>query len=129
MNSTGAPHGEEDSCIALASSNSSNYFLTSNYSWGLCLYIDFHMGLVLFSKGISCISPSFRLGGACVGSVPGNTSQYLHNTIHNDVLYLLSTLSKYVIAPSRRSLSPYKISYKNRMRLPAVFNYLSYIIF
>ena len=36
-NSTGAPHGEEDSCIALASNNSFNYFLISNYSWGLHL--------------------------------------------------------------------------------------------
>ena len=37
-NSTGAPHGEEDGHIALASNNSSNcYFLISNYSWGLCL--------------------------------------------------------------------------------------------
>ena len=33
-NSTGAPHGEEDGRIALASNNSSNYFLISNYSWG-----------------------------------------------------------------------------------------------
>ena len=54
--------------------------------------------------------------------------QYLHNTIHNDVLYFSSTLSKCGIAPSGRSLSPYKISYKNRMGLPDVFNYLLYIM-
>ena len=127
-NSTGAPHGEEDGCIALASNNSSNYFLISNYSWGLCLYMDFHTGLAPSSRGISCTSPSFWLGGARVGSVPGNTLQYLHNTIRNDVLYFSSTLSKCGIAPSGRSLSPYKISYKNRMGLLDVFNCLSYVI-
>ena len=73
-NSTGAPHGEEDGHIALGSNNSSNYFLISDYSWGLCLYIDFLPGLAPSSRGISCMSPSFWLGGACVGSVPGNTS-------------------------------------------------------
>ena len=73
-NSTGAPYGEEDGCIAQASNNSSNYFLISNYSWGLCLYMDFHTGSTPSSRGISCTSPSFWLGGACVGSVPGNTS-------------------------------------------------------
>ena len=31
-NSIGAPHGTEDGRIALASNNSSNYFLISNYS-------------------------------------------------------------------------------------------------
>ena len=71
---------------------------------------------------------SFWLGGARVGSVPGNMSQYLHNTVHNDVLYFSSMLSKCGIAPSGRSPSPYKISYKNKMGLPDVFNYLSYII-
>ena len=74
------------------------------------------------------MSPSFCLGGACVGSMPGNTLQYLYNTIHNDVLYFLSTLSKYRIALSGRSLSPYKISYKNSTGLPDVFNCFSYII-
>ena len=93
-NSTGAPHGEEDGCIAPASNNSSSYFLISNYSWGLCLYIDFHIGLAPSSRGISCTSPSFQLGGVRVGNMPGNTSQYLHNTIHNNVLHFLSTLSK-----------------------------------
>ena len=47
--------------------------------------------------------------------------QYLHNTVCNDILYFLSTLSKCGIAPSGRSLSPYKISYKNRTGLPDVF--------
>ena len=127
-NSTRAPHGEEDGHIAPASNNSSNYFLISNNSWGLCLYMDFHTGSAPSSRGISCMSPSFQLGGACVGSMPGNTSQYLHNTVCNDVLYFSSILSKCRIAPSGRSLSPYKISYKNRMGLPDVFNYLLYII-
>ena len=85
-NSTGAPHGEEDGCIAPASNSSSNYFFISNYSWGLCLYMDFHMGLAPSSRGISYTSPSFRLGGACVGSMPGSMSQYLHNTVRNGVL-------------------------------------------
>ena len=127
-NSTSAPHGEEDGHIAPASNNSSNYFLISNYSWGLCRYMDFHTGSAPSSRGISCISPSFWLGGARVGSVPGNTSQYLHNTIHNNVLYFSSTLSKCGIAPSGRSLSPYKISYKNKTGLPDVFNCFLYII-
>ena len=74
------------------------------------------------------MSPSFWLGGACVGNAPGNTLQYLYNTIRNDVLYFSSTFSKYGITPSRRSLSPYKIPYKNRMGLPEVSNYLSYVM-
>ena len=127
-NSTGAPHGEEDGRIAPASNSSSNYFFISNYSWGLCLYMDFHTGSAPSSRGISCTSPSFQLGGARVGSVPGNMSRYLHNTIPNGVLYFSSTLSKCGIAPSGRSPSPYKISYKNKMGLPDVFNYLSYVI-
>ena len=57
-NSIGAPHSEEDGLIAPASNNSSNYFLISNYSWGLCLYMDFHMGSVPSSRGISCMSPA-----------------------------------------------------------------------
>ena len=32
------------------------------------------MGLAPSSRGISCMSPSFQLGGARVGSVPGNMS-------------------------------------------------------
>ena len=127
-NSTRAPYSEEDGLIALASNSSSNYFLISNYSWGLYLYIDFCMGLVPSSRGISCTSPRFWLGGTCVGSMPGNMPWYLHNTIHNDVLYFSSTLSKCGIAPFRRSPSPYKISYKNKMGLPDVFNYLLYVI-
>ena len=127
-NSTGLSHGEEDGRIAPASNNSSNYFLISNYSWGLCRYMDFHTGLAPSSRGISCMSPSFWLGGAHVGSVPGNTSRYLHNTLHNDVLYFLSTLSKCGIAPSGRSPSQYKISYKNKTGLPDVFNYLLCVI-
>ena len=126
-NSTGAPHGEEDGYIALASNNSSNYFLISNYSLGLCRYMDFCIGSVPSCRGILCKSPSFQLGGACVGSVPGNTSKYLYNTICNNVPYFSSTLSKCEIAPSKSSLFPYKISYKNKMGLPDVFNYLLYI--
>ena len=127
VNSTGAPHGKEDGHIAPASNNCSNYFLINNYSWGLCLYMDFHMGSVPSSRGILCMSPSFQLGGARVGSVPGNMSQYLHNTIHNYVLYFSSTLRKCEIAPSRGSLSPFKISYKNRMG-PDIFQ-MSLIVY
>ena len=127
-NRTGAPHGEEGGHIALASNISSNYFLVSNNFWGLCLYMDFHTALVPSSTGISCTYPSFWLGGARVGSVPGNTSQYLYNTVCNNVLYFSSTLSKCGIAPSGRFLSPYKISYKNKTGLPVVFNYLLYVI-
>ena len=127
-NSTGAPHGEEDGLIAPASNNSSNYFLISNYSWGLCLYMDFCTGSAPSSRGILYISPSFQLGGTRVGSVPGNKLWYLHNTIHNNVLYFSSMLGKCGIVPFGRSPSPYKISYKNKTGLPDVFNYLSYII-
>ena len=74
------------------------------------------------------MSPSIWLGGAHVSSVPGNMSRYLNNTIHNNVLYFSSMLSKCGIAPSRRSSSPYKISYKNRTGLPNIFNFLSYVI-
>ena len=72
--------------------------------------MDFHMGLAPSMRGILCISPSFQLGGARVGNAPGNTLQYLHNTEHNVVLYCSSIFSKCGIAPSGRSLSPYKIS-------------------
>ena len=106
VNNTSAPYGEEDGHIAPASNDSSNYFLINNYSWGLCRYMDFHMGLEPSSKGILCTSPRFWLGGARVGSMPANMSQYLYNTVGNDVLYFSSTLSKCGIAPFGRSLSP-----------------------
>ena len=86
------------------------------------------MGLALAMRGILCMSPRFQLGGARVGNALGNTLQYLHNTIHNIVPYCSLIFSKCGIAPSRRSLSPYKISCKNRTGLPDVFNYLSYIM-
>ena len=86
------------------------------------------MGSAPSTRGISCTSPSFQLGGACVGNAPGNMTWYLHNTVCNDVLYFSSTLSNCGIAPSERSLFPYKISYKNRMGLLHVFNYLSYVM-
>ena len=87
------------------------------------------MDSALSTRGISCTSPSFRLGGACVGNTPGNTLPYLHNTVCNVVLYFSLILSKCGIALSGRSLSPYKISYKNKIRLPEVFNYLTYVMF
>ena len=113
--STGAPYGGKDGFMAPASSNSSSYFLISNYSWGLYLYIDFLTGLAPSLSGISCTSPSFWLGGARVGNIPGNTSQYLHNNIHNNALFFSSTFSKYGITPSGRSLSLYNIFYRNNM--------------
>ena len=117
-NSMGAPHGDDNSHIAPVFSSSSNYFLISNYSWGLYLDMDFSTGLAPSSKGISCMSPSFQLGGAHVGNAPGNTMWYSHNIVCNDVLYFSSTFSKCGIAPFGRSLSPHKISYKNRTGLP-----------
>ena len=75
------------------------------------------------------MSPSFWLGGARVGNAPGNMSKYLHNTVHNVVLYCSSIFSKCSIAPSGRSLSPYKISDKNKIGIPEVFNYLLYVVF
>ena len=63
-----------------------------------------------------------------MGNAPGNTSRYLHNTLCNNIIYFSSTLSKCGITPSGRSLSPYKISYKNKTGLPDGFNYLSYIM-
>ena len=126
--STGASHGDEYSCIAPASNNSSNYFLTSNYSWGLCLYIDFCTGLVPSTSGISCISLSFWLGSSHVVNVPGNTSQYLHNTLHNNALFYSPIFSKCGIAPSGRSLSPYNTSYRNSTGFPDVFKYFLYVM-
>ena len=90
--------------------------------------MDFHTGSEPSSRGISCTSPSFQLGGARVGSVPGSTSQYLNNTIHNNVLYFSFMFSKCGMAPSGRSSSPYKISYKYKMGLPDVIYYLSYVM-
>ena len=87
------------------------------------------MGSAPSTRGILCTSPSFQLGGASVGNAPGNTSQYLHNMERNILLYFSLILSKCSIAPSGRSLSPYKISYKNKIGLPEVFNYLSYVMF
>ena len=128
VKSTGAPHGDEEGHIALASYYSSYYFLIINYSCGLCLYIDFRTNLAPSTKGILCISPSFQLGGAHVGNIPGNTSRYLHNTLCNNALFFLSTFSNCRIAPSGRPLSPYNISYRNKMGLRDVFNYVLYII-
>ena len=91
--------------------------------------MDFHMGSAPLMRGILCTSLSFRLGGACVGNAPGNTLQYLYNTVHNVVLYFSSIMSKCGITPSGRSLSPYKISYKNKIGLPEVLNYLSYVMY
>ena len=78
-NSTGAPNGDKDSRIALASNNFSNYFLISKYFLGLYWYIVFCIGSVPSMRGISCTSPTFQLGGAHMGSIPGNTSLYIHN--------------------------------------------------
>ena len=72
------------------------------------------------------MSPSFKLGGAHIGNVPGNISQNLYNTIHNNALFFLSTFSKWGISRSGRSFSPYDISYRNNMGLTDVFNYLLY---
>ena len=105
VKSTGAPHGDEDGHIALASNNSSNYFLISNYSWGLCLYIDFYTGLAPSTRGISCTSPSFQLGGAYVWAM----YQGIHPNIYI-ILYVTMpcsshpTFSKCGIAPSWKVL-------------------------
>ena len=127
-NSMGAPHGDKDGCIAPAFNNSSNYFLMSSNSWGLWPYMDFHMGLASSSRGILCMSPSFLLGGARVGSVPWNTSQSLYNTVCNKALLFSYIFIKCGNAPFGRSLSPYKISLKKNTGLPDVFIYFSYII-
>ena len=74
------------------------------------------------------MSPSFQLSGAHVGNAPGNMLRYLYNTACNVVLYCSSIFSKCGIAHSGRSLSPYKISCKNKTGLPDVFNYLLYIM-
>ena len=91
--------------------------------------MDFHMGSAPSTRGILCTSPSLWLGGARVGNAPGNMLQYLHNMVRNVVLYFSLMSSKCGIAPSGRSLSPYKISYKNKIGLPEGFNYLSYVMF
>ena len=124
----GAHHGNENGHIGPASNNSSSCFLISNNSWGLHLYIAFYIGLAPSTRGILYMSPSFQLGGACMGNVPGNTSWYLHNTVCSNALFFSSTLTKYGIAPSGRSFSLYNISYKNNTGLPDVFIYLLYIM-
>ena len=90
--------------------------------------MDIHTGLASSSRGISCMSPSFWLGGFHVGNIPGKMSQYLHNTVYNNALFFLSTFSKYGIAPSGRSFSPYNTSLRINTGIPKVFNYLFYII-
>ena len=111
------------------SRSSSIYYLTNNYSWGLCLYIDFRMGSAPFTRGILWTSPSFRLGGVRRGNAPGNRSLYLHNRPRSAVRCYSPTLSRWGTAPSGRSFSPYSTSYKNSTGLPDVFNYASYVIF
>ena len=74
------------------------------------------------------MSLSFRLGGAHVDNVPGNTSQYLHNTVCNYNLFFLSIFSKWGITPSGGPLSLYNISYRKNMGLRDAFDYLSYIM-
>ena len=88
--------------------------------------MDFLTILASSTNSILCTSPSFQLGGAHIGSIPGNTSQYLYNTIYTNALYFSSTFSKCGIVPFSKSLSPYNISYNNT-GLPDVLNYLSYI--
>ena len=85
--------------------------------------MDFFMDSALSINGILCTSPNFQSSGACVGNVPGNTSVYLHNSMHSDALYFSYTFNKCKIAPSGKVFSPYNISYKNSSRLPDVFNY------
>ena len=126
--STSAPHRDEDGHIAPASNSSSYYFLISNYSWGLYLYMDFRTSSASSTRGILCMSPSFQLGGARLGNVPGNTSQYIHNTVCKNALFFPYIFSKCGITPSRRFLSPYNTSYRNNMGLPDIFNYFSYIV-
>ena len=92
----------------------------------MCLYIDFLNGSASSTSGISCMYPSFWLGGMDVGNVQGNTSQYLHNTINNGALLLSFTFNKCGIGPSGKSLSLYSASYKNNTGLPNVFKYLLY---
>ena len=110
VKSTGGPHRDEDGHIAPDSNNSSYYFLINIFSWGLCLYIDFCTGSAPSTRGNSCMFPSFHLVGARVDNVPGNISQHIYNTVHNDALFFSFTFSKCGIAPSGRSLSPYNIA-------------------
>ena len=63
-----------------------------------------------------------------MGNLLGNTSRYLHNTVYNDVVFFSSTFSKFGIALSGRSLSPYNLVYRNNTGLPDVINYFSYIM-
>ena len=89
--------------------------------------MDFLTSLEPSTSGILCMPPTLQLGGAHIGNIPGNTSQYLYNTIHNNALYFSSKFSKCRIIPSGKSLLPYSTSYKNNAWLPDIFKYLSYI--
>ena len=89
--------------------------------------MDFLIGLAPSMSGISCRSSGFWLGGAHIGNIPGNTSQYLYYTIYN-VPYIISTFSKCGITPSGKSLLPYNTSYRNNTGLLDIFNYISYAV-
>ena len=110
-NSMGAPHGDKDGCIALASNNSSNYFLMSSNSWGLCPYIDFHTGLGIF----------FQRYFMYVSQLPGWVVLVwaMYQGIHHNICIIQYVtrpcsshphLVKCGNAPFERSLSLYKIS-------------------
>ena len=88
--------------------------------------MDFLTGLAPSRGGILCTSPSFQLGGAHVGNIPGNKSRYPHNTAYSNVLYFSSTFSNCRIAPSGKFLSPYNTPNWKNTGLPDVINYLSY---
>ena len=90
--------------------------------------MDFCTSSAASSRGILYASPSSCLGSSRLGNVLGNTSQYLHNMVHNKALFFSSTFSKCGIAPCGRPFSLYNISYRNNMGLPYIFNYLSYMM-
>ena len=121
-NSTGAPHGNQDGHIAPASKNTSNYFLISNYSWGLCLYIVFCTGLVPSTRGISSTSPSFRLGSVRMGMYQGI---YRHTYI---IQYVAMTCSSHPHLVSMESLLPEGLYFLVIFLTKITWGYLVFLI-
>ena len=58
-----------------ASNNSKNFYISS-FFLGLCLYMDFLIGLAPSTSGDSYTSTSFQSGGAHVGTISRETLQY-----------------------------------------------------
>ena len=124
--STGDLYGEEEGLMAPTSNSFSIFHLTNNFSYRLWWYSPFYTDSVPGSSGIKCISPSFLFGGTYFGSYPEYTSCYLFSKSRSGLWCFWVTPSKYCTAPSGRSLSLYKTTWKNNIGLLDIFSCTSY---